>query len=249
MKKNLWKTILTVMLSLSIAPCSFATEVGQTGDTVVNLSIPEIAYTMEIPATTNINASGDATKLTNGLVIKDGAVPASKVVVVTATSKNSWKLQEKTDTTKTIDYGLFEDELGKTAVSEWKYTSSEANVATTGTTKDIWAVPVYADVFVASSGDYTDTITFTAIVRPLYEDFMVLQSDDGVIKMVVDISGCTTWDEIRQKEANKRIHSYYIIDNDSGSTTGYYIFDGTTNQKVTGGTYYPERSYYVKWST
>ena len=181
------RRLLALAMAGAIMTRTFATAVpamAEGNSTTVTLSVePQNTYTMTVPATTALNLNGDVTALTNGVTISsDNDMASDYAVNVTVSSENDWKLKSATRTDN-IGYTLYSDDAGtiemdgKGTTASYKLEIEEEGVTATTATKGLWftgdeanqttAKSVYAkvntsDVEKAASGDYQDTITFTA---------------------------------------------------------------------------------------
>lgn len=122
------------------------------GDAVasVTFTIHPIYYTITIPA--KLDAGSVGYNATDG-ISASGTISSSKSVTVTARSANSWKLKNGNSS---ISYYLTDTANGN-AKTEWKFSADELLA---NTTKAMGAVIGEYDRI--PSGNYTDTVTFTA---------------------------------------------------------------------------------------
>lgn len=135
------------------------------GKTTVNLTIPEKEpevqgeYTVTIPAKTTLDKDGNMVALENGLTVSGHDM--KKTVVVSADSKNYWKLTSSEGSS--IYYNLFTDQTGNERVTEWEFTADEVNANDgNGTQKDVYAKANAYNLENAQPGVYSDVITFSA---------------------------------------------------------------------------------------
>lgn len=188
------KRALALAMAGAMMAGAFATAMpvmAEGNTTQVTLTVaPKNTYTMTVPATTTLDLSGSVTALQNGVTISsDNDMADGYAVNVTASSENDWKLKSSSGTnTNTIGYTLYSDSAGTvemdgkgttrgykldiydgtstistTAAKGLWFTAEDANHAD-GTVKNVYAKVNTDDIEKAASGDYTDTITFTAEV-------------------------------------------------------------------------------------
>ena len=183
------KRTLALAMAGAMMAGAFATAVPVMAEgttTTVTLTVdPKNTYTMTVPATTALNLNGDITALTNGVTISsDNDMSSDYAVNVTVSSENDWKLKSS-GRNSTIGYTLYSDDVGTiemdgketgnkaaykleiekdgntttTAAKGLWFTGDEANQTAT---KQVYAKVNASDVKNAASGDYQDTVTFTA---------------------------------------------------------------------------------------
>ena len=126
---------------------------------LVQRAVPDTStYTLTIPSTFDITKSG-WNEITAGIKAK-GSLNEGKMLVVTPTSKNEWKLKQDANE---IGYNLAKDEAeysSSAAVPTWEFKTLKENEDTTLPAGFI--VDDYSDM---PEGDYEDVITFTASVK------------------------------------------------------------------------------------
>ena len=154
-----------------------ASQVKEAGDYVASITLGDAVasveftiipptYTITIPA--KLNAKGSGYNATDG-ISAGGVILEDKKVVVTASSANGWKLKNgKT----TIPYYLTAAE-GGAQKTKWVFYKDELDQTVT---KSLGAVVSEYDRI--PSGEYADTVTFTAKLESIYTTRDVWNSND-----------------------------------------------------------------------
>ena len=253
------RRLLVLAMVGAIMTGTFATAVpamAEGNSTTVTLSVePKNTYTMTVPATTALNSNGDITALTNGVTISsDNDMASDYAVNVTVSSAHNWTM-EADGREDTIGYTLYSDEAGTIEMNgngtakSCKLEVEKEGSKTTTASKGLWftadeankttAKPVYAkvdalDVANAASGDYQDTITFTAKAGRTVVATIKNSNITNRIYYYTVLEG-TTWGEItvsRLEELDKRAdgelgydHSGWIYIEIDGENPWYHGVD------------------------
>ena len=133
----------------------------------VEFTIIPPTYFITIPA--KLDAKGSGYMATDG-ISASGTILADKKVVVTATSKNGWKIKNGN---YTIPYYLTTAENGEKK-TKWVFYEDEL---TAGTTKPLGVV--IGDYDRIPAGEYADTVTFKASMQSIYTTRNVWSSDSS----------------------------------------------------------------------
>lgn len=139
------------------------------GDAVASVEFTIIPPTYFITIPSKLNTKGPGYTATDG-ISASGMILADKKVVVTASSKNGWKLKNGN---YTIPYYLTTAENGEKK-TKWVFYEDEL---TAGTTKPMGAVLDNYDRI--PSGEYADTVTFKAQMESIYTTRNVWSSDSS----------------------------------------------------------------------